>query len=267
MRAVLRKTLTLKTDYKVPECSSSNLRVQIKAAAINPVDYKLGWPIFGPISGLDFAGVVDQVGQNVKDFKVGDEVYGMADGSLADYAVVRPDKISHKPKSLTFPEAAALPVAYLTSYQALRVNGSLEGRKVIVIGASGGCGIAGVQLAKLMGASKIYGVCSGKNADLVKSLGVDEVIDYTKQNLLEYFKVASDDLSDEDKIDLIYDTATGSGGGEDYLAQSKPLLFVGTNSKKNGTSKDGQVSPMISENISDSVFSLLCGFRCSIDRG
>ena len=152
MKAVLRETLTLKTEYKVPEFSNSNLRVQIRAAAINPVDYKVGPSRFVPISGRYFAGVVDQVGQNVKDFRIGDEVFVIANGSLAEYAVVMLDKISHKPKSLTFREAAAISVAYFTSYQAFRVNGSVKGRRVIVIGASGGCGIAGVQLAKLLSA-------------------------------------------------------------------------------------------------------------------
>lgn len=225
MKACIRKNLELRTDVVVPTCSNLDIRVKVKAAALNPVDYKVGWPIFGPICSSDFAGIVDEVGPGVTDYKVGDEVYGVAGGSLAEYALTSTNRISSKPTTLTFGEAAALPVAYLTSVQAFTKYGGLKsGGRVLIIGASGGCGVAGIQVAKALGAKDIVGVCSGRNVDFVKSVGATEVVDYTKHNVLEHFKGEDGNVKESDKFDVIYDAATGSGGGEDYLALSRPLL-------------------------------------------
>merc|ERR1711936_211582 len=118
--------------------------------------------------GLDFAGVGEAVPDTESVFKVGDEVYGTTSGSMAEFAVCKSASTALKPGDLSFEEAAALPTAYITGLQGLRDQGGLqEGDKVLVIGASGGCGIAGVQLAKSLGASEIVGVCSGKNKDMV----------------------------------------------------------------------------------------------------
>ena len=180
MRAVVREwgKMVFKNVYGIPAMGSSNVLVRVKAAAINPVDYKLPRLALGPVVGLDFSGVIESLGKNVTEFAVGDEVYGQVKGSLADFAVASPEEIVLKPKNLSFSEAAAIPLTYVTSLQGLRDNGCLKkGGRVLVIGASGGCGIAALQLAKSMGAKKIVAVCSGKNADLVKSHGADEVID------------------------------------------------------------------------------------------
>ena len=119
--------------------------------------------------GLDFAGDVESMGSAVSKFVVGDEVYGKAKGTLADFAVANPEEIALKPKNLSFSQAAAMALTYLTSLQALRDYGGLKKRgRVLIIGASGGCGIAALQLAKSMGAGNVFAVCSGKNAELVK---------------------------------------------------------------------------------------------------
>jgi len=105
--------------------------------------------------------------------------------------------------------------------QSLRDAGSLRpGGRVLIIGASGGCGTSGIQLSKALGASHIEAVCSGKNAALVQELGADKVIDYTQEDLMEHFK----ELKEEEKFDVVYDTASGSGGGEDYKEKSLKLL-------------------------------------------
>merc|ERR1712072_1095142 len=112
MKAALRSrgNIYFSNDYQKPTCGPSQLLVRVKAAGINPVDYKLRWPLGGSVVGFDYAGVVEQIGVQVTaDIAVGDEVYGWADsGSLAEYAVVAPDKTAHKPKSLSFVEAASL---------------------------------------------------------------------------------------------------------------------------------------------------------------
>ncbi|KAG9404336.1 hypothetical protein AC1031_004545 [Aphanomyces cochlioides] len=178
--------------------------VQVKAAAINPVDYKIPKYMSScmvALSAMISRGVVTQVSRDVKSVAVGDRVFGVASGSLAEV--------------IECSARAALPIADVTSYQALSHYGFQAGMKVLVIGASGGCGSAGVQLAKAMGASQVVGVCSKKNEEFVKSLGADRIIDYETQSI---------DDGPAKYFDFVLDTATGSGHGEDYLDAAKSVL-------------------------------------------
>ena len=234
---ISRGNISFKSDYKKPKCGADNILVRIKAAGINPIDYKVGWPIKGPVTGIDFAGIVEEKGEKVGDeFKVGDEVYGGTfNGSLAEYAITPLVGVAHKPKSISFVEAAAMCTTYLTSLQSLRNFGKLcKDDRVLVIGASGGCGTAGIQVAKSMGAKDIVGVCSGKNEEFVKSLGATDVIDYTKQTIKDYCLNESGAINPELQFDVIYDAATNSGGGEDYKNISIELLKPATADKKHG---------------------------------
>src|SRR5207248_7278565 len=133
--------------------------------------------------GVDFAGTVEAVGKNVTQFKPGDEVFGGKGGAFAEYVTPRADRaVVLKPANVTFEEAAAVNIAGLTALQAIRDKGKIQpGQKVLINGASGGVGTYAVQIAKIFGAD-VTGVCSTKNVDLVKSLGADRVIDYTKED-------------------------------------------------------------------------------------
>jgi NADPH:quinone reductase-like Zn-dependent oxidoreductase len=134
------------------------------------------------VRGMDVAGQVEAVGPDVTRFRPGDEVYGTSDGSFAEYACAKQDRLAHKPANLSFEQAAAVPVAGCTALQALRDSGRLQaGQTVLVIGASGGVGTFAVQLAKALGAH-VTGVCSTAKADLVRSIGADEVVDYTSED-------------------------------------------------------------------------------------
>jgi NADPH:quinone reductase-like Zn-dependent oxidoreductase len=134
------------------------------------------------VPGLDVAGTVVAVGSEVTRFRPGDEVFGISRGSFAEYAAAREDKLAHKPASLTFEQAAVVPISAGTALQALRDVGHIEaGQKVLVIGASGGVGTYAVQLAKAFGA-EVTGVCSTSKVDLVRSIGADHVIDYTRED-------------------------------------------------------------------------------------
>ncbi|RHY18739.1 hypothetical protein DYB32_010338 [Aphanomyces invadans] len=196
--------------------ATDSVVVEIRAASLNPVDYKLPkWFLHGRGVGLDFAGVVTQVSPDVKDFTVGDRVVGNTTGALADHTVVKPNLIAKLPDELTFQEGAALPIAYLTGYQGLVRHGFEAGAKILVIGASGGCGTAAIQLAKALGASEIVGVCSKKNEDFVKSVGANRIIDYNTQTIED---------GHAGHFDFVYDAATGSGAGEDYLDKAKAVL-------------------------------------------
>jgi NADPH:quinone reductase-like Zn-dependent oxidoreductase len=150
-----------------------------------------------PIPGRDVAGVVVEVGAAVERFSVGDEVYGVAPGSFAECAVAPESKLALKPAGLSFPQAAVVPVSAATALRALVDVGHVEaGQSVLVIGASGGVGSYAVQIAKAHGA-EVTGVCSAAKADLVRSLGADQVIDY-----------AQDDFADGSRrYDLIIDIA------------------------------------------------------------
>src|SRR5690348_128035 len=138
-----------------------------------------------PIPGRDAAGTVAAVGSSVTRFTIGDEVYGVTPGSFAEYAVAREDKLARKPAKLSFAQAAAIPVSAGTALQALVDAGRVQaGQSVLAVGASGGVGSYAVQLAKAFGA-EVTGVSSAAKADLVKSLGADHVIDYTREDFAD----------------------------------------------------------------------------------
>ena len=179
-----------------PVPSDSQLLIRVRAASVNPLDwhYMRGTPYIGRLGmglrkpaitrlGVDFAGTVESVGRSVTQFKPGDEVFGGRTGALAEYVTVRENgAVVLKPANLTFEEAAAVGVAAITALQGLRDEGKLQpGQKVLINGASGGVGTFAVQIAKAFGAD-VTGVCSTRNVDLVRSLGADQVIDYTKED-------------------------------------------------------------------------------------
>src|SRR5512133_274818 len=138
-----------------------------------------------PILGADVAGQVERVGRSVKQFLPGDEIFGCLStdnrGTFAEYVCVREDEIVLKPDNLSFEQAAAVPLAALTALQGLRKGSIQAGQKVLIQGASGGVGTFAVQIAKSFGA-EVTGVCSTRNLDMVRSLGADHVIDYTKED-------------------------------------------------------------------------------------
>ncbi len=134
-----------------------------------------------PVPGQDVAGTVIATGDGVTRFTVGDEVFGIAKGSFAEYAVAREDKLSHKPENLSFEQAAAMPISGLTALRALDAAGVTDGSNVLIVGASGGVGTYAVQIAVAMGAT-VTGVASGSKADLVTALGAQHVIDYTRDD-------------------------------------------------------------------------------------
>lgn len=137
------------------------------------------------VPGMDLAGVVESVGKDVTRFLPGDEVFGIGKGAFAEYARAREDKLAPKPKSLTFEQAAVVAISGLTALQAVRDHGQVvAGQKVLVIGASGGVGTFAVQVAKAFGA-EVTGVCSTTKVDLVRALGADHVVDYTRDDFLE----------------------------------------------------------------------------------
>ncbi len=137
------------------------------------------------VPGIDVAGTVAAVGSAVSRVAVGDEVFGMSRGSFAEYAAVREDKLARKPANLTFEQAAVVPISAGTALQALSDSGRVEpGQKVLVLGASGGVGSYAVQLAKAFGA-EVTGVCSTPKVDLVRSLGADHVLDYTREDFAD----------------------------------------------------------------------------------
>jgi NADPH:quinone reductase-like Zn-dependent oxidoreductase len=186
-------------EIEKPTPGPKQLLVKVHAASVNPLDWHMmrGEPYLMRAEagmgrpaeerfGVDFAGVVEATGQEVSRFKAGDEVFGMTTGTFAQYVLVGDSRsVTLKPPQVSFEDAAAAPVAALTALQALRDAGRIRpGQKVLINGASGGVGTYAVQIAKSYGA-EVTGVCSTRNIDLVKSLGADHVIDYTKENFTE----------------------------------------------------------------------------------
>jgi NADPH:quinone reductase-like Zn-dependent oxidoreductase len=182
-------------DVEKPVPKEDEVLIKVRMASINPLDWRLikgeprvlrimprllKMPIGRP--GVDAAGVVEAVGGKVTQFKPGDEVFGACRGALAEYACTRASGLAKKPEEVTFEQAASVNVAGLTALQGLRNHGKIQpGNKVLINGAAGGVGTFAVQIAKSFGAD-VTGVCSTRNLDLVRSIGADEVIDYTQQD-------------------------------------------------------------------------------------
>lgn len=199
-----------------------------------------------PIPGRDAAGTVAAVGSSVTRFAVGDEVYGVAPGSFAEYAVAREDKLARKPVNLSFAQAAAIPVSAGTALQALVDVGRVQaGQSVLVVGASGGVGTYAVQLAKAFGA-EVTGVSSTAKVDLVKSLGADHVIDYTREDFADGTR----------RYDLILDIG-GSAPVRRLRRALRPrgtLVFVGGENSGNLTGLGRQlrgalISPFLRQRL------------------
>jgi NADPH:quinone reductase-like Zn-dependent oxidoreductase len=183
-------------EVEKPTPRDNQLLLKVHAAAVNPLDWHTlrGTPFLvrltagllkpkNKILGADVAGRVEAVGKDVKEFRVGDEVFGgIGLGAFAEYVCVTEKGLVLKPANNSFAEAAAVPVAALTALQGLRDKGEIRpGQKVLVNGASGGVGTFAVQIAKTFGA-EVTGVCSTRNVELVRSLGADQVIDYTQED-------------------------------------------------------------------------------------
>ena len=184
-------------NIEKPAPADDQLLVRVRAASVNPLDWHfvegtpkimrmMGVGLRKPKEtrlGVDFAGTIEAVGKNVTQFKPGDDVFGGRDGAFAQYVCVRETRaVALKPASITFEQAAAVPIAGITALQGLRDKGKVQpGQKVLINGASGGVGTFAVQIAKSFGAD-VTGVCSTRNVDMVRSLGADRVIDYTKED-------------------------------------------------------------------------------------
>lgn len=195
-------------DVDRPSIKPDQMLVKVHASSVNPIDWKIrrgmlqfltGWS-FPMILGFDVSGEVVAMGDRVTQFKPGDLIYARLDqvigGAYAEYAAVSEKVAALKPTKMTHEQAAAVPLAGLTALQALRDEGKLEvGQKVLINGASGGVGTFAMQLAKVLGAGEVAGVCSRANSDLVESLGADRVIDYTQQDFTQ----------DAVKYDIIFD--------------------------------------------------------------
>jgi NADPH:quinone reductase-like Zn-dependent oxidoreductase len=211
-------------DVNMPAVTDDDVLVRVRAASVNPLDFHFmrGTPYVVRAQaglsrpkvhglGADVAGVVEAVGRNVTGFQPGDEVYGARLGGMfAEYAVIRQDAaLLRKPANLTFEQAAAVPVAAFTALQALRDKGRVRpGHRVLVNGSAGGVGTFAVQLAKAFGA-EVTGVCGTGNVELVRSIGADEVVDYTREDFTRTGR----------RYDLLIDVA-----GSQTLADSRRVL-------------------------------------------
>jgi NADPH:quinone reductase-like Zn-dependent oxidoreductase len=231
-------------DLPKPTPADDELLVKVHAASVNPLDwhYMRGTPYLvrmdrgqgapqNPRLGVDFAGTVEAVGKNVKRFHAGDEVFGGRLGAFGEYVVVREERaVITKPSNITFEEAAAVPIAALTALQALRDTGRIKaGQKVLINGASGGVGTYAVQIAKLFGA-EVTGVCSTRNVEMVRSLGADHVIDYTKEDFTKSGQ----------KYDLVLDNV----GNRPLSAVRRVMTPKGISVIVGGPSDDSWLGPM-----------------------
>ncbi|MEM8896218.1 MAG: NADP-dependent oxidoreductase, partial [Bacteroidota bacterium] len=190
-----------------PELAADRILVKVRYTSVNPIELlqragKFKLPVgnsFPRVLGSDFSGVVSEVGQKVSNFKVGDKIFGMRStvegGAYAEYVSVKPNQLSLMPSNYSFEEAAGLPLVVLTTWQALVDQAKFkEGQTVLINGASGGVGVYAVQLIKALG-GHVTATCSYRNEHLVKSLGADVVLDYTKVSIVDLGK----------KFDVFYD--------------------------------------------------------------
>lgn len=230
-------------DVEKPAPKDNEILIRIHAASVNPADWHhmhgtpavLVRPTTGlrkhkdPRLGIDLAGQVEAVGRDVTQFQPGDDVFGPRHGALAEYVCTQGKAFVLKPAKLTFEQAAAIPVAGLTALQGLRDKGQLQpGQKVLINGAAGGVGTFAVQIAKAFGA-EVTAVCSTQNVDLVRSLGADHVIDYTREDFTRSGR----------RYDLIFDNM----GNHSLSAYRRILTPKGTYVMV-GAEKDRWIKPL-----------------------
>jgi len=204
------RNVLMLNDIAIPTPADNEILIKVKSASVNPVDWKIREGYLQPMLnhllpltlGWDVSGEVAAIGKNVDNLKVGDAVYSRPDitknGSYAEYQTVAADEAAIKPNSLTWQEAAGVPLAALTAWQSLYEFAKLEaGERVLIHAGSGAVGQFAIQLAKLRGAY-VYTTTSSRNTELVKSLGADQTIDYNKE-----------DFSELKDIDVVFDTIGG----------------------------------------------------------
>ena len=213
-------------DVEKPGPMDNEVLVKVHATSVNPAEWygmtglflaRLGNGLFRPKDkrlGADFSGIVEAVGNEVTDFKAGDAVFGGRSGAFAEYVCVQKG-IAHKPANVTFEQAGTVGIAGLTALQGLRDHGKLQpGQKVLINGAAGGVGTFAVQIAKALGA-EVTAVCSTRNVDLIRSLGADQVIDYTKEDFTR----------SRQRYDLLLDIA-GNRSWSEYRRVLAPRAIV-----------------------------------------
>jgi len=214
-------------DKPVP--ADDEVLLKVRAASVNPLDYHFSkHPFLRPIMarltkvktlrpGRDVAGQVEATGKNVTHFKIGDEVFGACNGAFAEYACGRESAFAIKQSSVSFEQAASVPVAALTALQGFRDKAKLQpGQKVLINGAAGGVGTFAVQFAKIFGA-EVTGVCSTRNVELVESIGADFVIDYTREDF----------TSNGKQYDLIFDLVANHSFAEHVRALTPNGIYIG----------------------------------------
>ncbi len=227
-------------DIDVPHIADDEVLVRVRAASIHVGDWILmtGSPFVmrfatgirkpkNRVPGTDIAGTVEAVGKDVTRFRVGDDVFGWCAGAFAEFAHASEDQLLDKPADLTFEQAAAIGVSASTALQLLRDDGAVQaGQKVLINGASGGVGTFAVQIAKALGA-EVTGVTSTKNVDMVRSIGADHVIDYTRDDF----------TTGSERYDLILDNV-----GNHSMAQTRRALTTdGTLISNGGGHADGKL--------------------------
>jgi len=214
------------TEIAKPSPKKGEVLVKIHASGVNPIDNKIrlglspyASPVLPAILGTDLAGVIEEIGEGITEFKVGDEVYGLAggvlgvQGTLAEYTAVDADLLAKKPKNLTMKEAAGIPLVLLTAWEGLIDRAKVKkGDKVLVHAGAGGVGHMVVQLAKIFGAD-VYATVSSQKADIVKGFGATP-IDYKTTTVEEYVNQYTNGKG----FDIIYDTVGGQSLDESFSA-------------------------------------------------
>ncbi|KAJ6231844.1 zinc-type alcohol dehydrogenase-like protein c16a3.02c [Anaeramoeba flamelloides] len=227
-------------ESAIPKTKPEYLRVKVKAVGLNPFDYKLinmqsiVWEEYPHILGVDLAGVVDEVGENVEGFQVGDEVFALTNckekGTFAEYCLVRADTCTKKPKEMSWEMAASLPVTGLTAWSALKRKFHIEkGKSIFIQAGAGGVGSYAIQIAKAHGLN-VLTTCSPKNNEFVKSMGADHCIDYHKENVVEKLK----EYTNGKGVDYILESVNGNNittNWEGCNLNAQQLTIVGAPEK------------------------------------
>jgi len=216
-------------EIEKPVPKDDEVLIKVRAASVNPLDYHLLRHTFlrrvmAAVSkvkitrpGRDVAGNVQAVGRNVTQFKAGDEVFGACNGAFAEYACARESALAMKPDNISFEQAASSPVVGLTALQGLRDKAQIQpGQKVLINGAAGGVGTFAVQIAKSFGA-EVTGVCSTRNVEMVRSLGADHVVDYTRDDF----------TSSDQQYDMIFDLVSNHSFSEHRRALTPNGMYIG----------------------------------------